>query len=175
MRYFRLTSDESITDKPSPADFHDKLDIRNLTPEKASALPDRAFVRLEPNINTVFPEILCSPVLHVAEEARDVMKSYDEYISYKQIVYNDPVNELLQTYYMPILARIDCLERYADETGMRPADAEITLRRTPIRDKSIFQVHGAKRTLTIIRLDLAESFLARDFRGFQLTEVTVIH
>jgi hypothetical protein len=175
MRYFTLSQDDNITDMPHPADFHDKLDVRNLTPQKAAALPERTFVRLVPNTDMVFPEILCSPVFLVTEEAKDIMKSYDKYLTYKQIVYTDHVNDHLCLYHMPVLDAIDCFERYEDESAKYAENAKIVIRRAPIRDKSIFHVPGAKRRLTIIRLDLAESFLARNYRGFRLTEATVVN
>jgi hypothetical protein len=175
MRYFTLSQDDNITDMPHPADFHDKLDVRNLTPQKAAALPERTSVRLVPNADMVFPEILCAPVFLVTEEAKDIVESYDKYLTYKQITYIDRVNHFLQIYHMPILASVDCFERYEDESAKYAADARIVIRRAPIRDKSLFQVPGAKRRLTVIRLDLAESFLARDFRGFRLTEATVVN
>jgi hypothetical protein len=175
MRYFALTRDERITDMPHPADFHDKLNVANLTPEKAAALPNRTLVRLTANAHTVFPEVLCSPVFHVTEDAKTVIKSYDEYLAYKQIVYMDSANKHMRMYYFPVLTSVDCFERYVDESAKYAPEAKIVIRRAPIRDKSVFQVPGAKRRLTVIRLDLAESFLARDFRGFRLSEASVVN
>jgi hypothetical protein len=168
MRYFALSPDVGISDMPHPADFHDKLDVRNLTRGKAGALPSRTLVRIAPNANTVFPEVLCSPVFLVTEEVKDVIKSYDEYIEYKQIMYMDTVNELAQLYHMPVLDFVDCLsERHGGKT------VKTTIRKAPIRDKSIFRAPGAAGPLTIIRMDLAESLLARDFNGFRLSEITI--
>jgi hypothetical protein len=175
MRYYAMSRDDSISYMPNPADFHDKLDVRNLTPQKAAALPERTLVRVTPEVNTVFPDILCSPVILVSEDAKTVIKSYDEYLTYKQIVYMDSVNKHMRMYYFPVLASVDCFERYEDGREKYSEDAKIVIRRAPIRDKSVFQVPGAKRRLTIIRLDLAESFLARDFSGFRLSEVSVVN
>jgi hypothetical protein len=113
-------------------------------------------------------------VLLVTEEAADVIKSYDEYIVYKQIMYMDAANKLLQLYLMPVLALIDCLaETCGNKNGNRPTSAKTAIRRVPIRNKSIFRVPSTSGSLTVVRMDLAESFLARDFRGFRLSEIPV--
>jgi hypothetical protein len=174
MRYFVLTQDERVTDSPYPNDFHQKIDVRNATANKAGNLPERTLVTIRPDRHTVFPDMLCSPVMLVTRETKEVINAFDPYLAYRQIVYLDQENELMQLYFMPALDEIDCLSDSAEYTNAcRGAFSKVALQKAPIRDKSLFQVKNGTRKLVIVRLDLAESLLARNCSGFALTEAAI--
>lgn len=171
MRYFVLKQDERISDRPYHTDFFEKIDVRKVNARQAGYIPARTLIRLRPYAHTVFPEMLCDPVVLVTREMRDVIKAYDEYLSFRQIVYLDPENELTQLYFMPMLESIDCLSEKSEFVNEYRAEyAKVVLKKTPIRDSALFYVENGVRRLAVIRLDLAESLLNRNCRGFTLTE-----
>ena len=93
---------------------------------------------------------------------------------YRQIVYLDPDNKLIQLYFMPMLDAIDCLSEeseYVNES--RAAFSKLVIKKAPIRDKSLFQIKNKTQRVIIVRLDLAESLLARDCKGFTLAEAVI--
>jgi len=174
MRYFAMKQDERITDMPYPRDFFEKIDVRHITAKKAGLVPARTLIRLRPSESTVFPDVLCNPALLVTREMRDVIKGFDEYLLYRQIVYLDPDNKLIQLYFMPMLDAIDCLSEeseYVNES--RAAFSKLVIKKAPIRDKSLFQIKNKTQRVIIVRLDLAESLLARDCKGFTLAEAVI--
>ncbi|MDR0489992.1 MAG: hypothetical protein LBH28_01930, partial [Oscillospiraceae bacterium] len=73
MRYFVLKQDEKITDMPYPRGFFEKIDVRHISAEKAGLIPARSLISLRPYDHTVFPDVLCSPVLLVTREVRDIV------------------------------------------------------------------------------------------------------
>jgi hypothetical protein len=89
-------------------------------------------------------------------------------------VYLDPENQKVQLYFMPMLDAIDCLSSKSEYVNEgRAAFSKVVLKRAPIRDKSLFQVKNKTQRVLITRLDLAESLLARDFKGFTLAEAAL--
>jgi len=89
-------------------------------------------------------------------------------------VFLDSENQKSQLYYMPMPESIDCLSdksEYANE--MRGAFSKVAFKRVPIRDKSLFEVKNETQRVLIIRLDLAESLLMRDYKGFVLSETVI--
>ena len=174
MTYFLLKQDERITDRPYPRDFFQKIDVRHVTAQTADKVPMRTLIHLRSYAHTVFPDVLCTPALLLTQEVKDVVKSYDEYIHYRQIVYFDPKYKLVQLYFMPLLHSLTCLsEKTEYVSARRSAFSKVVLKRAPFRDKCLFQVRNKKQRLTIIRLDLVESILARNLTGFTLMEVEV--
>ena len=171
MRYFVMKQDERITDRPYPRDFFEKIDIRNATANRGGLLAARTLINIRPSEFTVFPDVLCSPVTLVTQESRNVIDKYDEYLVYRQIVYLDSENRKVQLYFMPMLEIIDCLSEKSEYVNESKTQlSKVVLRQAPIRDKSLFQIKNKTQRVIIIRLDLAESLLARDSKGFILKE-----
>ena len=174
MRYFMLKQDERITDMPYQQDLFEKIDLRHISASKAGLIPARTLIRLRPSKNTVFPDVLCNPVLLVTREMRDVIKVFDQYLVFRQVVCLDPENQMVQLYFMPMLEDIDCLSdksEYVNES--RATLSKAVIMRSPIRDKSLFQIKHNTKRISIIRLDLAESLLTRGCKGFTLVEAAV--
>ena len=174
MRYFLLEQDERITDVPQVKDFFQKIDVRHINSNTADMIPERTLIYIQPYEFTVFPDVLCYPALLFTQEVKDVIKAFDEYIPYRQIVYLDAENESVQLYFMPLLHHFNCLSKnseYVNES--RTAYSKVVLKRAAFRDKCLFQVKNKTHRLVVIRLDLVECLLARDFKGFTLTEVGI--
>ena len=170
MRYFVIQQDERITDMPTPLDFHQNIDVRNVNALRAGLVPFRTMIMVQPNEHTVFPDLICRPVMLFTREAKDVVDKYDEHIEYRQLSYLDPENKLTQLYFVPMLDIIDCLSEKSEYVNESQSSfSKVIIKREPIRDKSLFQVKNDKQRLIIIRLDLAESLLARQYKGFTLT------
>ncbi|MCL2122230.1 MAG: hypothetical protein FWH28_08290 [Clostridiales bacterium] len=171
MRYFVLKQDDRITDMPYAIDFFEKIDVRSVSAAGAGAVPTRTLINIRPSGFTVFPDVLCSPVLLVTDEAKDVIQAFDEYLVYREVVYLDAKNESLQLYFMPMMEIVDCLSEKSEYVNVsRGAFSKVVLKRAPIRDKALFLVKNNTQRVCIMRLDLAESLLGRDCKGFTLEE-----
>jgi hypothetical protein len=174
MRYFVMHQDERITDMPNPTDFHQKIDVRDVNARRAGLVPYRTMMMIQPNEHTVFPDVICRPVMLVTREVKDVIENYDEFLEYRQISYLDPDNELTQLYFIPMLDVIDCLSEKSEYVNdSRSSFSKVVIKRALIRDKSLFQVKTKTQRLVIIRLDLVESLLIRQYKGFALTEAVI--
>lgn len=174
MRYFVLQQDERITDRPYTQDFFSQIDVRKISSNKGGFIPVRTLIRLTPSEFMVFPDVLCTPTLLITREIKDTIKAYDAYVEYRQIVYLDTENEQVQLYFMPLLDAIDCLSENSQYANKYHGEiSQVVLKRAPIRDKCLFEVKNSIQRIFIIRLDLAESLLARNCKGFTLAEAVI--
>lgn len=171
MRYFLLKQDKRITDMPYPKDFHENIDVRDLSANRAGLVSARTLLQINPSEHTVFPDVICDPALLITREVKEVVKAYEEYMVYRQMIYLDSENELVQSYFMPMPELIDCLSDRSEYTNASRSEfSRLVLKRQPIRDHSLFKVKHRTQRLLVIRLDLAESLLTRDYKGFTLVE-----
>jgi hypothetical protein len=174
MRDFVLKQDARITDIPYTKDFFEKIDVRNVSAESGEMLPPQTLIGLRPSKFTVFPDILCTPILLLTYAAQNIVKLYNDRIDYRRIIYLDQINESVNLYFMPLLEIVDCLSARSEYVNAgRGAFSKVVLKAEPIEDECIFSVKNRTQRITVIRLDLAESFLANDCRGFTLEEAEI--
>lgn len=163
-----------MTDRPYPKDFFEHIDVRNVSAERGDLVPHRTLIQLRPSKHTVFPDLLCTPVLLISKEAQGVIKLYDESIEYRQIIYLDRENELVQLYFMPLLVTVDCLSPRSEYVNAsKAALSKVVLKGAAIMDDSIFQVKSPTQRILIVRLDLVENLLAHGRNGFTLAETEI--
>jgi hypothetical protein len=174
VRYFVLQQDNQITDCPYPKDFFQKIDVRKVSAENGETLPHRTLISLHPSKFTVFPDVLCSPVLLVARTAQSIIRLYNEDVIYRQIIYLDKENSLVNLYFMPMLDAIDCLSPYSEYVNEhKSALSKVVLKGSAIKNESLFLVKHPEQRVIIIRLDLAESLLTHKCDGFTLAEIEI--
>ena len=174
MRYFVLKNDERISDMPRPRDFFEKIDVWKVSAGSSGQIPYWTLIRIQPSKSTVFPEVLCSPVLLVTQDAQSIIKLYDQYITYRQVIYLDQEYAHTQLYFMPMLDSIDCLSprsEYANKS--RGAFSKVVITKAPISGRTIFQVKNPTQRVIVVRLDLVESLLACGYKGFALEEAEI--
>ena len=174
MRYFVLKKDEQITDIPHPYGFFQKIDVRKVSAESGEQVPYRTLIRIQSSKFTIFPDVLCAPVLLVTQDAQGIIKLYNEHINYRQIVYVDQENELVKLYFMPLLDTIDCLSLHSEYVNSSNTTfSKVVLKSDLIGDGSIFLVKNPNQRVIVVRLDLVESLLELGCWGFMLTEAEI--
>jgi hypothetical protein len=174
MRYFVLEHDSRISDIPYPKNFHKIIDVRKVSAEGGGQIPLRSLIQLQPSKTTVFPDVLCQPVILLTQDAKSVVDIFCEHIVYSQIVYLDQQHAQTQLYYMPMLETIDCNSPTSEFTNKgKGSFSKVVLLKNSIGGKTIFQVKNTTQRVIVIRLDLAENLLACGYRGFTLTEAEI--
>lgn len=74
---------------------------------------------------------------------------------------------------MPIFQEIECLSERAELNLNRTVVKKIILDKEKINGKKIFKIKESEKTLIVVRLDVAESLLRREFRGMCLKRLEV--
>lgn len=174
MRYFLIKEDPKITQRPFILNLHDKLDIRLIHPESAYKLPERELVLIKSHPETVFTDIISSPLFLISEKIRKTVNMYEPRVPMKELVLLDKANGKAERYFLPIFEEVDCLGGESifnlDHSEIR----KIVLDQGRIGDHSIFRIAGVGKQYIIGNLDIVESILKRGCRGMQLEQLKYI-
>jgi hypothetical protein len=171
MVYFLLKQDGQITNAPRPLGLWSKINFRDLTPERAHRLDARMSFEIEGNGNTVFPDLIVSPLLLVSQEVKKVISMYEARVTYKPVFYTNLKHKQHQLYFLPILRQIDCLAPQSVLTPGRISAKKLAMDLKHVKDHSFFKIADVHSLLYAMRMDLAESLLIRDMKGFVLEEI----
>lgn len=174
MRYFILKNPDNYSATPDIINWYSVIDVRNICKEKAHLLQRRELLPVRSNPDLVWTDVICKPFLLVSGTVRGLLLKYEPVLNFRQIVLLDEKNELAQTYYLPILERIDCLHDTSELSIDRSVIKKPVIQLSKVGDASVFWIAGVKNTYTVVRLDFAESLLRRETRGIGLLPVECV-
>jgi len=104
---------------------------------------------------------------------KKIIEKYDRNIVFKTLVLIDSLHDRQENYSLPIFEEIECLSDKAELNLNKTVVKKIVLNKEKIKDKKIFKIKESSKPLIVIRLDVAESLLRRDFRGIKLERLQV--
>jgi 6-pyruvoyl-tetrahydropterin synthase len=168
MDYFLLKQDEGYKDVPILMDVFNKIDIRNISLLKAHKIEDIIVFNVKCTDTTKFIDILDRDLFLISKEMKKIIEKFDPGIIFKTIPLVDLRYERQENYYMPIFQEIMCLSEKAELNLSRTVVKKIVLDKEKIKGKKIFKIKESDKTLVVVRLDVAESLLRREFKGMCL-------
>ena len=105
----------------------------------------------------------------LSREAMEMVVLYEQELPFVFAALFDTKQGICGSYYCPIPEDVACVvERRGN------GDIQILLKQEQIGGKVLFRVDVRDKKRIVIRMDLAESLLARDITGLELREVTVL-
>jgi hypothetical protein len=174
MRYFQLMLNPRYDAAPILRGWAKKYDTRFINEKDSHKLPQRELLFIDPSEDTVFPDVLSSPMLLVTKKVLDAIEIYVSNMVSKQIVLLDGENGASETYFLPILKSADCLHPSTEWNSDGRTFKRLVLKRDRLRRDAVFHPERASHTVAIIRLDLAESILRRGANGIGLKPIEVM-
>jgi len=168
MDYFLLKQDEEYTNAPVLMDVFNKIDVRNINLLNAHKLEDMIIFNVKCDDKTEFLDILDRNLYLISEDMKKIIEKYDSEIIFKAVPLIDLPHERQENYYLPIIEEVDCLSENAELNLNRTVVKRIILSKEKIKEKKIFKIKESSKTLIVIRLDVAESLLRREFKGICL-------
>ena len=125
-----------------------KLNIRKLNRKEYKELPPYVFFEMKTGMDILYPDILMEPVFLVSREVMELLVQYDESIPFLFIAMFEEEKEESVSYFCPILEEEE-----------------------KVQDKPLYRLSKEEgRSEIHIRLDLAESLLAREIIGAAFEE-----
>ncbi|NFL34372.1 hypothetical protein FDB64_04660 [Clostridium botulinum] len=173
MDYFLLKQDEEYTNAPMLMDVFKNIDVRNINLLNAHKIDDIVILNVKCNDETEFLDILDRTLFLISKEMKKIIKKYDSEILFKTIPLIDLSHERQENYYMPIFEEIECLSEKSELNLNKTVVKKIILDKEKIRNKKIFKIKESSKTLVVIRLDVAESLLRREFKGMCLERLEI--
>ncbi|OOM11684.1 hypothetical protein [Clostridium saccharobutylicum] len=173
MDYFLLKQDEEYTNAPRLMDVFNTVDVRNINLLKAHKIDDVVIVNVKCDDETEFLDILDRNLFLISKEMKKIIEKYDSEILFKTTPLIDLPHERQENYYMPIFEEVECLSENAELNLNKTVVKKIILDKEKIKGKKIFKIKESSKSLVIVRLDVAESLLRREFKGMCLERLEV--
>lgn len=173
MKYFLISTELDNNPLPQITNWYEQIDPRDITPERAGNIPQFTQLLVNNGADAVFSDILSMPGFLVSSMVHGVMKLYDPYIKYRQMLLFDQQAKVVELYHLPILPVSDCLspESELNRDKSKVIHGVIDLEKAQARP--IIKLGGVTNTHIAFRLDVVESILRRGAKGIKLTELEV--
>ncbi len=147
MEYFLLKT-QSGNPVPQICSWYGKLDERKLTRQHYKELPGCVLLDMKTGMDILYPDMITEPFLLVSKGVMDVIKMYEKDMPFLFAALFDTDKGESVSYYLPILAEGN------EEFG-----------------EAIYRIKNKNRWEIRLRLDLAESLLARGAEGMELIQI----
>lgn len=174
MYYYIMQQDNSSKEIPVIKDWYGKIDTLQMNPGGYQNLPDVSafFADFAPNCH--FKEIISVPFLLFPKEAGHIIKIFEPWLRYKDIVLISKTRKFNHKYIFPMLSKVDCI----DDTTQFNLDKSVILKgvikKNKIPDKSLFLLDKVNARTVVIREDLLECLLQEGYFGIKLQQLEVV-
>ncbi len=173
MDYFLLKQDERYVNVPRLKDVFNKIDTRNINLLSSHKIDDIIVFFIKADKESSFIDILDNQLFLISYEMSTILKKYDPNIVLKLIPLIDQVNEKQKNYCLPIFEEIEALSENTEFNLNKTVAKKIVLDKEKIQGKKIFKIKELFKPLIVIRLDVAESLLRRNYKGISLERLLV--
>jgi hypothetical protein len=170
MDYFILSCGEYIN-PPRSSELDKLAPGRVLSKEEAGKLDDMNVIKVKLETGERYADIYIRPIYLINDEMKTLFYKYDNSLVFKAVrLIDDSGRQTL--YWIMGLDAVECLSDKAEFTPRRTL-RHLVLDQDKIGKKPIFTVAGLLEKYIIVRLDVAESLLRREFYGIELKKIAV--
>lgn len=171
MDYFLLKQDNRYTSTPQIINFFQRINSKDLNLLKSDNIPENNSFFVRPSKDNQFIDIIDNPIFLVCEQMRNIMAKYNRNIIFKRAALIDYENKNQKIYNIPIWEEINAL--HEDSEIKFNVVKKIVLDKEKVKNRKIFKIKESDKTLVVIRLDVAESLLRREFEGISLERLEI--
>lgn len=173
MDYFLLKQDEEYTNAPVLLDVFKEIDVRNINLLNAHKIDDIVIFNVKCTEETEFLDILDRNLFLISEKMKKIIEKYAPDILFKTIPLIDLTYNKQENYYLPIFEEVEALGKNAELNLNKTVVKKIILDKEKIKGKKIFKIKESSKALVVVRLDVAESLLRREFKGMSLERLEI--
>lgn len=173
MDYFLLKQDERYSNVPLLLDVMSKIDKRNINVLNAHKIEDTIIFYVKANEETSYLDILHRQLYLVSDKLKKLLEKYDSNIIFKAMPLIDLEHEIQENYFLPIFEEVEALSENCEFNLDKSVIKKLILDEKKIKEKKIFKIKHSEQTLIVVRLDVAESILRRDFTGIKLEKLSI--
>ena len=174
MRYFFIEPDKNYSTIPTIKNWYNKVPIRQLEREGLKILPRRCLYRIEEADNLYYVDILFHPFPMVSSLVKSVIELYEPMLQWKQVILLHQKQGRVEIYYIPLLEEKEYVYEKTKFTLTHNKLLKLTLEQKKLGDTAVFFLKKESYHFMILRLDVLESLLRRNAKGFLLQEAECI-
>ncbi|MCT4509031.1 MAG: hypothetical protein N4A48_09785 [Tepidibacter sp.] len=173
MDYFLLKQDQRYTKTPSIIELARKIDKRNINQLNAHKIEDTTILNIKADSECYFLDILDRQIYLISDTLKKLFEKYEPDIIFKRIAFIDTKKQKQKNYFLPIFEEIEALSSNSEFTLDKSVIKKVILDEKKINNRKIFKIKEGTKTLIVVRLDVAESILRRDFIGIHLEKLEI--
>lgn len=173
MDYFLLKQDKRYSNPPQILNLFKTIDIRNLNLLRADNIPDNQVLFVKESENNEYLDTIDTQIFLVSKNMKKILEKYSLNIIFKMTGLIERESQKQNIYYLPIFEEIEALSEDSEFNLNKTVVKKIILDEEKIKDKKIFKIKESDKTLIVVRLDVAESILRREFTGVFLERLEV--
>jgi len=167
--YFMMEEDKRITNRIKFRDIESNTYVEIL-PEEYGQVHDITVLFMLGNKDSIYPDVIETPVFLVSEALKCLMEPYDTTVTYRRVVLNQTKESRQENYWVLMPEKRDCLH---EDSAWYPNgwDKTIILDRQKTGARRIFRAEGMQTPKVIVHMDVSESIMRRDFCGISFRPV----
>lgn len=170
MEYFRLETDKQWHGHIQIMNLQQSIDKRKIHLTMEKKIKDGLFFRIASEEER-YPDVLDRDLFLISEQMKSVFSMYQSGIVFKNVSLVNLKNGHMLSYNMPLLQEVDCLSSESELNLDRSVIKKMVLMESKIGDHRIFRLKHGDSQIVIVRLDVAESILRRNFYGVSLRRI----
>jgi hypothetical protein len=172
MEYFILTQDSRINGPRLPKELIDLVPRKITTTQKDKQVTEPLAFSLYDSQDWEYSAIIDRPVYLVNTGVKNILEKYDRNIKSTPVMFNDVEKMKQHLYWLTEIRAVDCV---AEESVFNPDRTirKLVLDKKKIRDIPVFRIGNILEEYVVVRLDVAESLLRREFYGIGLNLVLI--
>ncbi|WP_252243966.1 MULTISPECIES: DUF1629 domain-containing protein [unclassified Clostridium] len=173
MDYFLLKQDKRYSNTPQILNLFKSFNTKDLNLVRADNIEDNNLLYVKSAQGIEYLDILYTPMFLVSEDLQKILSKYNSNIIFKMIALTDYKKLEQHIYYLPIFEEVEALSEESEFNLNKSVVKKIVLDENKIKNKKIFKVKESDKTLIVVRLDVAESILRRNFNGILLEKLEI--
>lgn len=154
-------------------ELFNKIDVRNINLLNAHKIEDIIIFKVSTSDRSEFLDIIANQLFLISKGMKEIIEKYDSGILFKTLVLIDQLHNKQENYYLPIVEELEVLSDASELNLSKTVVKKIILNKEKIQGKKIFKIKESSKTLIVVRLDVAESLLRRNFKGIKLERLEV--
>lgn len=171
MKYFLVKQNESQKDMPKISNWYKKVDKHSLDKREYNKIPYRTVLSIDPNSNVKFVDIIICPFLLISKDLKKLIILFEPNLKFKEFFLQDSINGKMKEYFFPLLESIDCLYKDSIFNLDKSVIKKGIIDESKLKDKAIFLIKNMNSQQIVMRMDLVEAIIRRDYTGISFIEL----
>lgn len=173
MDYFLLKQDERYKNTPHLSNVFKKINIKDLNLFDCNKISNILVFSVQNERNTTFLDVLDNQIYLISKEMKKILDKFNADILFKDVALLDHYNKRQGNYSLPIFKEINALSDRSEFNMNKTIVKKIVLDSQKIKGEKIFKLAESSKTLVVVRLDVAEFLLRRNFKGIKLERLEI--
>lgn len=173
MNYYMLQQDTKSQETPRLINWFQAIPVEDMVVERYDRLPQVMVIETTTSPNTQYKELVVSPLLLLPKEAGRLLKAFEPWMEFRDVILWDSEKKKNHKYVFPLLQRYDCLSEKSILNRDKSILEKGILKRENIPDKVLFMPDGVKSRTVFAREDFIEALLQNGFLGYKWIKLEV--